>query len=343
MSVSIVSDDRGHAATTMAIATAIRQIAQTRNTLKRRKYVFLSCLPRVPSPAPTKRQNLLSEINPSVLRRRRHNALHKRRRTRAARSTHPPADLVTGPLVTMAGLASNAAGNAAGRYNLRPRGRRSKMELRGSAALADSPLLGRLLGELAAVFDFEVLPLLDPTTRALLGRVGQTCRDAVLRSPKLPCAGRTVGVKFKVREFVVSVQLLAWAQANGCPWEARVCTLAARGGHLEVLKWARDHQCPWEADTCSFAAEEGHLAVLKWSRAHGCEWDADTCMYAALGGQLAVLRWARAHHCEWDAENVVRAPLRAGTWRCCGGRGSTTARGTGRRVQPPLGTGNWRC
>jgi len=48
--------------------------------------------------------------------------------------------------------------------------------------------------DLIDVFDCVVLPLLDPATRALLGRVGQACRDAVLRSPKLPCAGRTVGV-----------------------------------------------------------------------------------------------------------------------------------------------------
>ena len=134
----------------------------------------------------------------------------------------------------MAGRASNAAGNAAGRYNLRPRGRRGHGGLRGAEALADSTLLGRLLGEWPDVFDFEVLPLLDATTRALLlGRVGQACRDAVLRSPKLPCAGRTVGVPLKIKEFVVSIQLLAWAKANDCPWDARVCALAAWGGHLE--------------------------------------------------------------------------------------------------------------
>jgi hypothetical protein len=80
----------------------------------------------------------------------------------------------------MAGRASNAAG----RLNVRFRGR-----LRGAAALSDSQLLGRLLEDLVDVFDAEVLPLLDPTTRALLGRVGQACRDAVLRFPKLPCAG----------------------------------------------------------------------------------------------------------------------------------------------------------
>ena len=197
----------------------------------------------------------------------------------------------------MAGSSSNAAG----RYNLRPRGRRGQGGRRGAAALADSPLLGRLLGQWSDVFDYEVLPLLDPTTRALLGRVGQACRDAVLRSPKLPCAGRTVGVKLQIKEFVGSVKLLAWAKENGCPWEARVCMLAAWGGHLEVLRWAREqHHCPWDARTCASSAYGGQLEVLRWSREHGCEWNAGTCEMAAFGGHLDVLMWAREHHCEWD-------------------------------------------
>jgi len=36
-------------------------------------------------------------------------------------------------------------------------------------------------------------------------------------------------------------------------------------------------------------------------------------------------------------------PLRAGTWRCCSGCGSTAARGMRRRVATPLGAGTWRC
>ena len=38
-------------------------------------------------------------------------------------------------------------------------------------ALADSPLLERLLREVSDVFDFEVLPLLNPITRALWASV----------------------------------------------------------------------------------------------------------------------------------------------------------------------------
>jgi hypothetical protein len=87
---------------------------------------------------------------------------------------------------------------------------------------------------LTDVFDCEVLPLLDPITRALLGRVGQACRDAVLRSPKLPCAGRTVGVKLLVDHFVGSVELLTWALANGCPCDAAICGGALRSSTFQL-------------------------------------------------------------------------------------------------------------
>ena len=102
--------------------------------------------------------------------------------TRALGSDVTPADLVTNTPPTMAGRASNAAG----RFNLYHGGRRSHGGFRGGAALADSPLLGRLLADLPAVFDAEVLPLLHPTARALLARCGRACRVAPdgYRSPR---------------------------------------------------------------------------------------------------------------------------------------------------------------
>ena len=68
----------------------------------------------------------------------------------------------------------------------------------------------------------------------------------MLRSPKLTCAGRTIGVKFGVEDFGGSVKLLAWAKDNGCPWNADTCAVIAKGGRLEVLQWARAHDCPWD-------------------------------------------------------------------------------------------------
>ena len=54
------------------------------------------------------------------------------------------------------------------------------------------------------------------------------------------------------------------------------CASAAHGGHFEILKWAHANDCPWDAETCWRAAEGGHLEMLKWARANGCLWDANT-------------------------------------------------------------------
>mmetsp|Transcript_662 Transcript_662/g.1522 ORF Transcript_662/g.1522 Transcript_662/m.1522 type:complete len:159 (+) Transcript_662:224-700(+) len=109
-------------------------------------------------------------------------------------------------------------------------------------AHAFSPLLGPLLDGLGDVFEKEVLSLLDPTDLAMLARVGCGCRDAV-RASGLPRAGvKGKGeVLLQVRHFTGSVERLAWAKANGCPWTWRTCALVAGGGQLEVLSWAREH------------------------------------------------------------------------------------------------------
>jgi len=114
-------------------------------------------------------------------------------------------------------------------------------------------------------------------------------------------------LKFRVNDFVRSVERLAWAKDMGCPWDTRICEYAAQGGHLEVLKWAWERRCPWDSRVCSYAAESGHLDVLRWAREHGCDWDDQTCMYAAWGGHLEVLSWAHEHGCSWRASTCSRA------------------------------------
>ena len=84
---------------------------------------------------------------------------------------------------------------------------------------------------------------------------------AVVVANKLPRAGKGGSVPLKLRAFVGSIKMLAWAKDNGCPWEKRTCAFAAEGGHLETLKWAREHDCPcdWDESTCALAAQGGHL------------------------------------------------------------------------------------
>jgi hypothetical protein len=101
--------------------------------------------------------------------------------------------------------------------------------------------------------------------------------------------------------------VLQWARENGCDWNARTCSEAAEGGHLEVLQWAQANDCDWDARTCSYAAYGGQIAVLQWARVNGCDWNARTCSEAAEGGHLEVLQWARANGCDWNARTCSKA------------------------------------
>ena len=162
------------------------------------------------------------------------------------------------------------------------------------------------------------------------------------------------------------LEVLQWAREHGCRWDVMTCACAAESGQMEVLRWAREHDCPWDDETNLLAAFEGQLEVLVWAEERGCPWaegvctvaaqggqlevlkwlwkqdrpwDEMTCAAAAHGGHLEMLRWAREHGCPWDE---ATCQFKAGTWRCCSGRGNTTARGSRRRVSTPLRAGTWR-
>jgi hypothetical protein len=89
-----------------------------------------------------------------------------------------------------------------------------------------------------------------------------------------------------------------YGEANGCPWNKRVCDAAAREGKLEALKWAREeHACPWDSELFMNAALGGHVAVIEWARANGLApgpfgW-VRACS-AAGHGQLDCLKWLMA-------------------------------------------------
>ena len=131
-----------------------------------------------------------------------------------------------------------------------------------------SPLLD-LLQRFPGLFEKYVLKRLDPAARASLAGAGSVFRDVVyprsIFPTGLPRAEKALGrvwarVRvFKLVDFLGSGERLAWAKDNGCPWEARTCELAARGGHLDALKRARKLGCGWDRWTCARAAAGGHL------------------------------------------------------------------------------------
>jgi len=133
------------------------------------------------------------------------------------------------------------------------------------------------------------------------------------------------------------------------PWphHARAGGAAVAGGGAGLVAPALAHESASAAparDVCTSVARQA------WAKADGCPWGelhwsvwTNRSALAAAGGHLEAMRWARQHGCPWGLWMVVHSPLRAGTWRCCRGRGSATAHGTRRYVTTPLRAGAWRC
>jgi len=215
----------------------------------------------------------------------------------------------------MAGISSSSA--AAAPLSQPPEPPAAEARGGDAAAAADddtfSPILD-LLQRFPDLFAQKVLAHLDPIDRTFLAQTGGACRAAVAASD-LPRAGtrrevlgRTVWVvTHRLVRFCTSVERLAWAKNNGCPWDEATCSIAARDGHLEVLKWAREYDCPWDKWTCAWAAMSGHLEILRWVREHECLWDEWTCFYAAHNRHLEVLQWARQNGCPWSKRDCLAA------------------------------------
>jgi hypothetical protein len=194
---------------------------------------------------------------------------------------------------------------------------------------------------------------LDPLDRTFLAQTGRACRAAVAGSglPRAGTRAEVLGksvwvVTHRLREFVGSVERLAWAKESGCPWIAWICELRRSGRASGGDTVGSGAQLPMGHEDVRLAAYLGHLEVLKWARKHGCPWDFWTCFHAAAGGHLEVLQWAREHDCPWDYSICHTAALN-GHLRCCSGRGSTGARessGTGSipGTTPRLTHGCWR-
>jgi len=69
------------------------------------------------------------------------------------------------------------------------------------------------------------------------------------------------------------LNLLKYANENGCPWDLRTCSNAAENGHLDCLKYAHENGCPWNEKTCEYATKYGHLDCLKYAHENGCPWN----------------------------------------------------------------------
>ena len=195
-----------------------------------------------------------------------------------------------------------------------------------TAAEGDPPfqLLLRLLELPDGFFQAEVLRRLGPAALASLAGAGQAWAEAVAATALMTWANHEK--RFPTRCFSMfdypatqlclreacslaarggHLEVLKWLHNTGCPCDTYTCRAAASGGYLEVLNWLHNQGCPWdEWNVCHAAAAGGNLEVLTWLHNSGCAWGSATCTGAACGGHLTTLQWAREHHCAWNKAQV---------------------------------------
>jgi hypothetical protein len=126
-----------------------------------------------------------------------------------------------------------------------------------------------------------------------------------------------------------NIDILRWADAEGCPVDGQAISDIAYSGNIEMLKWCRAKGfvfnamvfcrsvqyidtlkwlyaagCPMDARACSGAAAWGHLDTLKWLRSVGCPWSHHVFISAASMGAVDVIQWAYDSGCTWPSSGI---------------------------------------
>ncbi|QBZ81335.1 ankyrin repeat domain containing protein [Pandoravirus celtis] len=125
-------------------------------------------------------------------------------------------------------------------------------------------------------------------------------------------------------------EMIIWARAHGCPWDAKACTEAALAGHLDLLQWLLAGGCLYDQRLWPLGSGRWHLTaqakaldcpnfmwhdalyrgrtdIAQWVLASGHVWPKDACDSAAAGGQIATLSMARDAGCAWSAKTCAKA------------------------------------
>ncbi len=71
------------------------------------------------------------------------------------------------------------------------------------------------------------------------------------------------------------LQMFQWLTSiSSVPYEERVCSLAAKNGHIPILQYIHDttipSTLPWKTYTCYSSASNGQWDTVKWLMDHGC-------------------------------------------------------------------------
>ncbi|PNH04222.1 Ankyrin repeat domain-containing protein [Tetrabaena socialis] len=97
-----------------------------------------------------------------------------------------------------------------------------------------------------------------------------------------------------------SMELLAWLQARGCPWDATVFTASAESGSEEQLEWLAEQGCPMGEDGEPYvrAVRRGTLGMLRCLRRLGCPW--------GPGGSNSCILTRTVYTVAWVADDSYR-------------------------------------
>lgn len=104
------------------------------------------------------------------------------------------------------------------------------------------------------------------------------------------------------------LNILRWLRKNGCRFNKKSFSYAAKYGHLHILnyleRWKGNRQISssYKYDACNKAAEYGQLDCLKWLKARDFPCFEHVCDNAAKKGHLHILVWARSLDppCPWS-------------------------------------------
>ena len=109
------------------------------------------------------------------------------------------------------------------------------------------------------------LPNLTSIIAAMLGKGCVLPFAMVCKSCYIGTNVAGLQLKSNMNEICSSIALLSWArsQSNPCPWDAKTCSRAAKGGNLAVLQWMRAQSapCAWSGNTCE-AADEAATGIM---------------------------------------------------------------------------------
>lgn len=110
-----------------------------------------------------------------------------------------------------------------------------------------------------------------------------------------------------------NLEVLQFVHKQGCVWDVRCSTEAARSGNMQTLQYALENGCPAAPNLCTVAA--AHLPCLQYLHTQGHRWNEDTCRAAVISGKVDSLQYLHEQGCPWYS-NILWSAVTVGETEC---------------------------